>query len=140
NRDETGAKRSLAGHELVNLPEFTESPIAAIRKTRMVMRRRLSDPACALDFPILEQFKAEGATDYIAIPMVRTDGEANAITFLTDLARGFTENEAAGLEDIAHALGLITELQAARRIARTLLDTYIGPRTGERVLSGAIRR
>jgi adenylate cyclase len=140
NRDETGAKRSLAGHQLVNLPEFTESPIAAIRKTRMVMRRRLSDPACALDFPVLEQFKAEGATDYIAIPMVRSDGEANAITFLTDRARGFSETDVTGLEHIAHALGLITELRSARRIARTLLDTYIGRRTGARVLSGAIRR
>jgi adenylate cyclase len=140
NRDETGARRSLAGHELVNLPEFTQSPIASVRKNRTVMRRRLSDPLCPLDFPILDQFKAEGASDYIAIPMIRSDGEVNVITFLTDFAGGFTDGEATGLEDIAHALGLITELQSARRIARTLLDTYIGRRTGKRVLSGAIQR
>jgi adenylate cyclase len=32
------------------------------------------------------------------------------------------------------------ELQSTRRVAQQLLDTYVGHRTGERVLSGAIRR
>jgi adenylate cyclase len=72
--------------------------------------------------------------------MVRSDGQANAITFLTDREEGFTDSETAGLENIAQALGVITELQSARRIAKSLLDTYIGRRTGERVLSGLIRR
>jgi adenylate cyclase len=72
--------------------------------------------------------------------MVRSDGESNAITFLTDRKDGFTDAEIGGLEYIAQALGVITELQSSRRIAKSLLDTYIGRRTGERVLSGSIRR
>jgi len=140
SRDETGAKRLSAGHDISNRPEFTESPIAAVRKSRQVIRRRLVDPACPLDFPVLQQFKADGGTDYIALPMIRSDGEANVITFLTDREDGFTDSELAGLETVAQALGVITELQSARRIAKILLDTYIGRRTGERVLSGSIRR
>jgi adenylate cyclase len=140
SREEAGAMRVVAGHDLSNSPEFTESPIAAVRRSRESIRRRLCDSDCLLDFSVLQQFRAEGGTDYVAIPMVRSDGESNAITFLTDRAGGFTNGEIAGLEHIAQALGVITELQSSRRIAKSLLDTYIGRRTGERVLSGLIRR
>ncbi|HJU11229.1 MAG TPA: adenylate/guanylate cyclase domain-containing protein [Candidatus Binataceae bacterium] len=140
SREEADAMRVLAGHELGDNPEFVESPIAEIRKTHRVIRRRLCDLDCPIDFPILQQFRTEGGTDYLAIPMVRSDSESNAITFLTDRPHGFTDAETAGLEYIAQALGVITELQSSRRIAKSLLDTYIGRRTGERVLSGIIRR
>lgn len=140
SREEAGAMRLVAGHDLTSSPEFIESPIAAVRRIREVIRRRLCDSDCPLDFAVLQQFKAEGGTDYIAIPMVRSDGETNAITFLTDREGGFANREVAGLEYIAQALGVLTELQSSRRIAKSLLDTYIGRRTGERVLSGLIRR
>jgi hypothetical protein len=60
------------------------------------LRRRLCDSDCQIDFSVLQQFKAESGTDYIAIPMVRSDGETNAITFDTDLGNGFTASEIAG--------------------------------------------
>jgi adenylate cyclase len=72
--------------------------------------------------------------------MIFTNGEINAVTFLIDRPGGFTEVEIAGLKEIAHALGIVTELQASRATARSLMDTYLGRRTGERVLAGAIRR
>jgi adenylate cyclase len=140
SREEAGAMRVVAGHDLANRADFVESPIAAVRRTREVIRRRLCEPDCPLDFSVLQQHKAQGGTDYVAIPMVRSDGETNAITFLTDRKNGFTNSEISGLEYIAQALGVITELQSSRRIAKSLLDTYIGRRTGERVLSGLIRR
>lgn len=140
SREEAGAMRVVAGHDLSDSAEFSESPIAAVRRTCQVICRRLCDSDCRLDFSVLQQFKAEGGTDYIAIPMVRSDGEANTITFLTDNDTGFSNREIAGLEYIAQALGVITELQSAPRIAKRLLDTYIWRRTGERVLSGLIRR
>jgi adenylate cyclase len=140
NREDAGAMRVVAGHDLVSSPDFIESPVTVVRQTRRPLRRRLCQPDCPLDFSVLQQLKAEGCTDYIAIPMVRSDEETNAITFATDCDRGFTDREIAGLEYVAQALGLYVEIQSSRRIARTLLDTYIGRRTGERVLSGLIRR
>jgi len=139
-REEADAMRVVAGHDLTNSPEFIESPIAVVRRTREKLRRQLCDSACPLDFSVLQQLKAEGGTDYVAIPMARSDSETNAITFATDRPDGFSNDEVAGLEYIAQALGVITELQSSRRIAKSLLDTYIGRRTGERVLSGSIRR
>ena len=91
-----------------------------------MIRRRLCDSACPLDFSVLRQFKAEGGTDYVAIPMTRSDGEANAITFLTDRTGGFTNGEIAGLEYIAQALGVITESQGFPTHREELVEHDIG--------------
>jgi adenylate cyclase len=140
NRERPGTARVLAEHGLLSSPEFMQSPIAAARREGRTFRRRLLDPACPIDFEVLAKFKSEGGTDYIALPMIRSDGGANVVTFLTDYRDGFSDAEITGLEEIAQVLGLIVELQSSRRTAKSLLETYVGPRTGERVLSGAIRR
>ena len=44
------------------------------------------------------------------------------------------------LEDINPALAAIVETRAVRRISANLLDTYLGPQAGRRVLAGQIRR
>jgi adenylate cyclase len=139
-RDTPGAVRMTATHSFESEPEFAASPIAEVRRTGRTIRRRLHDPLCPLDYPVLGQFKGDGGTDYAAMPMICSSGEINSITWLTDRAGGFSDDEIAGLANVANALAIIVELQATRRIARHLMDTYVGHRTGERVLSGAITR
>ena len=48
------------------------------REVRADERRRLIDPACPMDFPVLSRLKEEGGTDYLVVPMVCSDGEVNA--------------------------------------------------------------
>jgi adenylate cyclase len=139
-RDTPGAARFTATHSFENDPEFATSPIAELKRSRRMIRRRLHDPGCKMDYPVLAQFRRDGGTDYAAMPMICSSGEINSITWLTDRADGFSDNEIAGLANVAEALAIIVELQATRRIARHLMDTYVGHRTGERVLSGAITR
>lgn len=139
-RGAAGAVRLTADHSFANDPKFTGSPIAEVQRTGIMIRRRLYDPACALDYPALSEFKSDGGTDYAAMPMICSSGQINSITWLTDRAGGFSDDEIAGLAAVAEALAIIVELQATRRIARHLMDTYVGHRTGERVLSGAITR
>jgi adenylate cyclase len=139
-RGEHGATRRLGPHGLFDMPEFSSSPLAEIRRTARAVRRRLEDPGCPIDWPVLAQLRDEGGTDYVAMPMVCSSGEINVITWLTDRRGGFTDEDLAGLEEIANALAIIVELQSTRRVAKSLLDTYVGHRTGERVLSGAITR
>jgi adenylate cyclase len=74
------------------------------------------------------------------MPMLCSGGQINVISWATDRAGGFTDREIEGLGEVAEALAIIVELQSTRRVARSLLDTYVGHRTGERVLSGAITR
>lgn len=139
-RDTPGAVRFTATHSFENDAEYANSPIAEVKRARRMIRRRLQEADCPMDYPILSQFRSEGGTDYAAMPMICSSGEVNSITWLTDRDGGFSDDEITGLASVAEALAIIVELQATRRIARVLMDTYVGHRTGERVLSGAITR
>jgi hypothetical protein len=74
------------------------------------------------------------------MPMLCSGGQINVISWATDRTGGFNDREIEELGEVAEALAIIVELQSTRRVARSLLDTYVGHRTGERVLSGAITR
>ena len=139
-RSEGGATRQTASHERVQTPELAQSPFAEVKRTRRTLRRRLADPDCPQDYPVVPDLREQGATDYVAMPLVCSSGAINVISWVTDRAGGFTDAEVAALGEIAEALAIIVELQSMRRVARSLLDTYVGRRTGERVLSGAITR
>jgi adenylate cyclase len=140
HRGGTGAERRLAEHGVEKTPDFIRSPLAVVRRTGRSVRRRLDDPNVAVDYEVLETFRAEGGTDYIAMPLIFSDGNINTISWLTDRPGGFTDEEIAGLAGVAEMLTVIVEAQTHRRIVRSLMDTYVGHRTGERVLSGAIKR
>ncbi len=139
-RNQPGAQRITATHAFQQSEEMATSPIAVVRKSGRSLRRRLHDPDCPMDYPVLSEFKNAGGTDYVAMPMTCSSGEVNCITWATDRAGGFTDQEIEGLTGVAEALAIIVQLQSTRRIARHLMDTYVGHRTGERVLSGAITR
>jgi adenylate cyclase len=139
-RDQPGAQRITASHAFHESEEVATSPIGVVRKTARPLRRRLHAPDCPMDYPVLAEFKSAGGTDYVAMPMTCSSGEVNCISWATDRAGGFTEREIEGLTEVAEALAIIVELQSTRRVARHLMDTYVGHRTGERVLAGAITR
>src|SRR5260370_34395408 len=52
-----GAIRVTATHSFPSEPEFATSPIAEVQRTGRMIRRRLQDPGCPLDYPVLSQFK-----------------------------------------------------------------------------------
>jgi adenylate cyclase len=93
-----------------------------------------------MDFPILEEFRAQGLTDYLAVPAQGRVGHRMAVTWATDRPGGFSEEDIARIGAILPVLSLVLEIQSQEAIARTLLDTYIGRHTGTRVLDGSIRR
>ncbi len=139
-REQPGAERLTALHGFQSTREASSSPIVAVQNSGGPIRRRLCDADCPMDFPVLRELKSAGGTDYLALPLKYSSGEINCITFSTDRTDGFTDAEVAGLAEVAEALAIIVEVQSTRRIARHLMDTYVGHRTGERVLSGAITR
>lgn len=134
------AERRTALHGIEKTPAFTQSPLADVSRTGRAIRRRLEDPEAVLDYPVLSDFRADGGTDYIAMPMRFSSGEINSISWLTDRAGGFTDDEIAGLTEVAEMLTVVVEAQTHRRILSALMDTYVGHRTGERVLSRAVKR
>ena len=125
---------------LFDTPEFRENPVARVYATRTALRRRLADPDCPMDFPILQELRTEGVTDYVALPLFFTDGSVQLVTCTTRQAGGFNDAQVAGIEAIMTPLARVAEIRALRRTASTLLDTYVGHDAGERILAGQIHR
>jgi adenylate cyclase len=103
-------------------------------------RYRLSDPPQPNEFPILPELREQGFTDYIVLAVPFADGTHKALSLATRRAGGFGDAEIALFGEIVPAVGFHLEIQALRRTARTLLDTYVGQLSGGRVLDGHIRR
>jgi adenylate cyclase len=119
---------------------FLRSPYALIFEGAGAVRRRLDIPEAARDFPILEELDAMGVTDYVALPLVFADGRINAMTLACDRPGGFRTAELETIAATQPVLARLLELHALRRTARTVLDTYLGRLTGERVWRGLIHR
>ena len=93
-----------------------------------------------LDFPILEELHAEGATDYVAMPVTFSDGQINVLTIASDRRGGFSTAHLGHIYEILALLARLYEVHAMRRTAVTLLETYLGSHAGKRVLDGQIKR
>jgi len=137
---ESGVTTSEALFALTETAEFQKSPFTAVYASRKPLRRRLADADCQIDFPILRDLRAEGVTDYAAFPLTFTDGTIHVATWSTRAPGGFTSKQFADLESVIAPLARVAEIRALRRTAGTLIDTYVGHQTGERILSGKIRR
>jgi adenylate cyclase len=125
---------------IVDLPQFKASPLPVIFEGAAAIRRRLDVPGLALDFPILEDLKAEGATDYLALPLTFSDGSIHFFTWTADRPNGFTTAELTRIYDLMPLVALNLEVFARRQLTENLLTTYLGRDAGLRVLKGAIHR
>jgi adenylate cyclase len=124
---------------LLDSPEFINSPLAIVFGERREVRHRIDDPE-SKRFPFLDDMRAEGVTDYIALPLLTTDGSAHASSWTTKHPDGFSDEQLNGLRSLMPPLARLVEITNQRRRASILLDTYVGNRAGERILGGQIRR
>ena len=128
-------------YALMETDEYLKSPITAVRSSGEPLRRHLADADCPDDFPILAELRAENATDYVAAPMLFTDGSIHVVTWATQQAGGFTRAAIGRSGDrSSRPLTRMVEIRALRRTATNLLNTYVGRQAGERILMGEIRR
>ena len=103
-------------------------------------RSRLTAPAAEREFPILTELRRTGMTDYVVLPVPFSDGTNKALSLATARDGGFSDDELTLFTAMTPAVASNLEIQALRRMARTLLDTYVGRQSGGRVLAGQIRR
>ena len=128
--------RILHGSETTD--EYRLSPIRLTVERGTPVRRRLNGPVP--EYPLLEKIRKAGGTDYFALALNRTFRRFPTVAWATDRPGGFSDADIAKLEDINPALAAIAETRAVRRISENLLDTYLGPQAGRRILAGQIFR
>lgn len=119
--------------------EFLLSPLRRVFFEGIEVRHRLLD-ADASNVPLLADLRAEGNTDYIALPLHMSDGETHASSWTTRDPGGFSVAQLKGLRRMMPALTRMIEIHLLRRTASGLLDNYVGARSGARILAGQIRR
>lgn len=125
-------------HGIRDSAMFLNSPMHRVFVHGETVRRRLSGENARLDFPILTELAAEGVADYIALPLELSDGRRFAVTLATDQEYGFSRGDLITLESLIGLLAPLLEIHLMRGIMRNLLNAYLGPVIGRRVLAGEI--
>jgi len=120
-------------------PAFLNSPSGAVTSSGQERRWRLEGEH-PLAYSALEEQRAAGMTDYLALPLLFLSGEVHAMTYCTDARGGFTDDELAALREVTQPLARVAEILALTRTATNLLDAYVGHHAGQAILSGHVRR
>ena len=132
----------LLEHGILDDPRFANSPVRALYEGADGFRQRLDLPLDDrnAEYGIYADLRAEGYTDYVALPMQFTDGKRHATSWSTDRPGGFSTDDLVRINDLLPILATAVEIRANRRITKNLLNTYVGQHAGARILSGDIRR
>src|SRR3546814_18340294 len=69
-----------------------------------------------------------------------SNGRINVLTLACERPGGFTTRELGWVHEALPILSRLLEVHALHRTARSLLDTYLGAHTGQRVLNGLVKR
>ncbi|MCB2052960.1 MAG: adenylate/guanylate cyclase domain-containing protein [Geminicoccaceae bacterium] len=133
---------NLYSHDAMRNQRYLESPVRAIFDGEVAgIRRRLDRPEEeGPNYPIYDDLREAGHVDYVMMAVPCVSGNINAAAFSTRRAGGFTTGELTTIADILPVLGMAVELRSNRRIAKNLLNAYVGSHAGERILAGDIRR
>ncbi|MCW5733424.1 MAG: adenylate/guanylate cyclase domain-containing protein [Enhydrobacter sp.] len=109
------------------------------------LRRRIGFGESS-DFPVIQDMKDAGHTDYIVFAhrfaAEGTIGEMDCFysAWSTRHPDGFSDTNIDALRRLIPVLGLAVKSASLAQIAGTLVDVYLGRDAGQRVLRGRIRR
>lgn len=127
--------------DVMGRSEYIGSPANEMFDGATEVRENLErDPALGRKHALYDEMRAKGLTDYVAWPLYHTLGKRHLITFSTDRPGGFDDAHVAALKKVLPVLALVSEIRIKNRLARTLLETYVGAHAGELILAGATRR
>ncbi len=133
--------------------EFLLSPIYYLLSNNVEeIRQNLTVPDAQLHFPIFDELRERGTTEYFAAkkmflnddnaapvdPMQVEEGVVISLT--TDAPGGFTDNQLDGLRQLLSPLCLTLKSAANRQMAEDITAAYMGHDASKRVLSGDITR
>ena len=135
-----GSKMFTGRHGTQNSDAYIGSPVQFVYEQNQPFRRRLKGLDEQRDPALLHELRADGLTDYLALPLGFGSGEVNFLTVSTTRAEGFSDGDLERFEALANLLAPLVEILQARRMTLGLLDTFVGPRISARILQGQVKR
>ncbi|WP_420585934.1 DUF427 domain-containing protein [Ruegeria sp.] len=139
-KGEAEISTNVPTYEIHDHPAYINSPLRHVSNGLGGVRQRLNDDNPQNSFPIMEDLRAKGATDYVAMPLPFSDGRTNVLTLTCDHPHGFTTENLGLVFECSAVIARYYEVFMQRENAQVLLETYVGKRSGARVLGGEIRR
>jgi adenylate cyclase len=141
NKGDQTAQMIERDHSVVTGAAYLTSPMRRLYEDgEKVIRRKLVGPEALLDFPVLKELAETGATDY-AIFLLEIDDDARAsISMTTTAPEGFSDAEIASVGAVMPLLAMAVEAREWQRLAKSLLEIYLGADAGRQVLGGSVRR
>jgi adenylate cyclase len=125
--------------------QFRRSPIGYLVERNLGGERwKLEDPEVVGRFPLFQELRADGITEY-ALQVVpfskgRTGLHGAALSMATDRPGRFSDAEIEEAARILPALSLVAYRIGLLHVATETLGAYLGPQTGARVLQEKIRQ
>jgi adenylate cyclase len=146
-RPETGVKIEETPHHAGG-GGFERSPhYRLVRDNVPLVRRKLAGPDAIVDFPLLEELRDQGMTDYFGFVVSFVEGwmtvgpaSGMAGSWATDRPSGFSDADIQALMRIQRRLSVACKMRIKEMIARNVVTTYLGKLAGLRVLHGSIKR
>lgn len=139
-RDEGLISHRRSDHNIFNSDAYKGSPIEYITVTGKPFRRHLKGLDPDKDHAVLFELQKAGVTDYYGQLIPFTFHRHSTFLVNTDEPDGFSDEDIAKFQRLVLHLAPIVEVIVTHGIAVGLLDTYLGPRTGQKVFTGLIKR
>jgi adenylate cyclase len=145
-RPEEGIRTDVYVHRLTPSDAFLSSPFKRMLDLGLDDLRLRLDQAEPVEFPLLEEFRQQGATDYLAQRIgfghdgARDERTGVIASWTTASSEGFSARDLSILRRLVPRLALALQARLNYDIAVNLLDAYVGPEAGRRILDGEIRR
>jgi adenylate cyclase len=126
---------------------WQRSPLRHLVENRVPrLRHRLERGEGIEAFPVLAQLRGEGATDWFARLIAFGEHAQRAglpgmvTSWTSDRAGGFSDADISLIDGLLATLALAVYRMALLQVAVDLLDAYVGPEPGRRILSGQVRQ
>jgi adenylate cyclase len=140
------ADRHLLAEQSEQVARWRASPFFRMLQTgESWLRRRVTSESEA-EFPVLQDYRSAGMTDYLAIisrfAPEGVIGEMDCVysSWSSASPGGFANAHITALKRVVPTLALAIKAAALARMTATLMETYLGRDAARRVLSGRIMR
>jgi adenylate cyclase len=140
------ADRRLLAEQSEHAARWRASPFFRLLETGESWLRRRVTTENEAEFPVLQDYRAAGMTDYLAVisrfAPEGVIGEMECVysSWASAHADGFADAHIAALKRVVPTLALAIKAAALARMTATLMETYLGRDAARRVLSGRIMR
>ncbi|MDA9009296.1 adenylate/guanylate cyclase domain-containing protein [Alphaproteobacteria bacterium] len=124
--------------DLTGTEIYYTSPFYPVLEFGQTLRRTLADNPDK--FPVFPDLLEQGFVDYLTSPIEFSDEGRHVYSAATKNSDGFEDWHIETIGRMMHSASLLFEMLGVRMLAETVCQTYLGKKTGSRVLSGKIHR